>query len=70
MKRFVIYHQSKLDPNNCGYVFRNHKIGFSAVMMPNRARKFKTVAEAQVMLANIESREGSWYTFDIKEIEV
>lgn len=68
MKRFVIYYQSKSEPKNFGYVFRNRKVGFSAVWNLDRARKFKTRAQAEVMLTDIKSREGNWYTFEINEI--
>lgn len=67
-KQFVLYFKSKVVADNCGYFYRNRSEGFLSVPTLERARKFKTESEAFVVKADLVSREGAWYDFEIQEI--
>lgn len=66
--KFVISFQSKTQPENTGFFYRNRKVGFSSVNNLNMARKFKTEPEALRILADLETREGEWYIFELNEV--
>ncbi len=67
-KQFVLYFKSKAVADNCGYFYRNRTEGFSSVPTLERARKFKSETEVIAVKADLVSREGAWYAFEIKEI--
>ena len=67
-KQFVLYFKSKVVADNCGYFYRNRTEGFSSVHVLDRAKKFKTETEALIVKADLVSREGAWYDFEIQEI--
>ena len=66
--KYVIWFSSKVEEDNSGFFLRALKEGFTSVLTSDSAKTFITGAEARKIKALLESKEGEYYDFEIREV--
>lgn len=64
----VIYFKSLVDETNKGYFLRMRKTGFSSVNNVDRARKFKSQKDVNIILDKLKNMERKYYKFEVWEV--
>lgn len=64
----VIYFKSLVDETNKGYFLRMRKTGFSSVNNVDRARKFKSQKDVNIILDKLKNTERKYYKFEVWEV--
>lgn len=64
----VIYFKSLVDETNKGYFLRMRKTGFSSVNNVDRARKFKSQKDVNIILDKLKNMEREYYKFEVWEV--